>query len=230
MKTFILILLSFGFLGCSGEQISHNVTKTQITMSGNKPPTSFAFANLETMRDYVFNTKDFSFYLPRAKQSDFTKMGGWDGMSMRDGKTIALGFKNSIVYHISISTSGKTLEYGDRERAIVNNDVKYLRTRFPKQTRRGKIYNINVRTIRGGRENYPCIVRESYYPKYEKRKISYGCFKVDNSGLLKKGAGISLTYNKPKDPTLAKQYTYTDLKIRAKRVLDSLYIKDGWSK
>jgi len=214
--------------GCGGNQLEHAIEKGMIATSGNTPPASFAIANMETMRDYVFNTKDFSFYLPSAKQSDFTKMGGWDGMSMRDGKTIALGFTNSIVYHITVSTSGKVKKYGERERAIVNNDIKYLRNRFPKKTRKGKIYNINVGTIRGGKENYPCIVRESYDPKYEKRKISYGCFKIDSTGLLKKGAGISLTYNKPKNPTSAKQYTYNDLKRRAKRMLDSLYIKDGW--
>ena len=228
MKYILLVLLSFSFIACSGNHVEHAIEKGMIATSGNKPPASFEIANIETMRDYVFNTKDFSFKLPSAKQSDFTKIGGWDGMSMRDGKTIALGFKNSIVYHITVGTSGKIRKYGDRERAIFNNDMKYLRTRFPEKTRKGKIYNTNVRTIRGGKENYPCIVRESYHPKYEKRKISYGCFKVDPSGTLVKGAGITLTYNKPNNPTLAKKYTYQDLQNRAKRVLGSLYIKDGW--
>ena len=39
---------------------------------------------------------------------------------------------------------------------------------------------------------------------------------------------IRLTYNKPKNPSLAKEYTYEDFQQRAKRILDSLYIKDGW--
>ena len=116
--------MTFFLLGCSGEQMAHGITKAQIAMSGNKPPASFEIANVETMRDYVFNTKDFSFSLPSAKQSDFTQMGGWDGMSMRDGKTVALGFKNDTVYHISVSTSGDTLKYGERERAIEYKEIK----------------------------------------------------------------------------------------------------------
>ena len=228
MRYFQLLLMIFFLLGCNGNQLEHTIDKGMIAMSGNKPPASFEIANLETMKGYVFNTKDFSFSLPSAKQSDFTNMGGWYGMSMRDGKTIALGFKNSIVYHITVSTSGKIRKHGKRESAISNNNITYLRTLTPQRVRKGKIYNMNLKTFHGGKENYSCMVTESNFPKYGKRKISYGCFKVNPSGTLVKGAGITLTYNKPKNQTLAKQYTYQDLQKRAKRVLDSLYIKDGW--
>lgn len=209
--------------GCSGEQIAHNITKTQIAMSGNKPPTSFKVANLQTMKDYVFNMNGYTVAMPSAKQKDFSESDGWAGFTHYN-KDITLYLRG--YYHITVGTSGKIRKYG--ERAIANNDMEYLRTRFPKKIRRGINQNIKVQAIRGGKENYPCIVRESYSPKYKKNKISYGCFKINSLGTLVKGAGITLTYNKPKDPQLAKQYTYADLKRRAKRMLDSLYIKDGW--
>ena len=225
----LIIVIAILLSGCSGAKITDNITTTQIAMSGNKPPAFFSLANIRTMQDYVFQTKDFTFQFPVARLSDFSDMGGWSGMSIRDGKTIAFGFKNSIVYHISVSTSGNIREYGKREKDIINNDIASLRTHIKRRVdKNGKIFNATLKTIRGGKENYPCLIKESIDQKYNKRKISYGCFKVDPSGTLVKGAGMTLTYNKPKDPKLAKQYTYQDLQNRAKRTLDSLYIKDGW--
>jgi len=227
MKHIILTLLSFGLLGCSGEQISHNITKTQIETSGNKPPAKYRVANSQTMKDYIFETKYFSFKLPTAQESDFSKMGGWWGASHRDGKTITSHLHP--VYHMNVSTSGYIRKYGERERAIINNDIASLRIHIKKRVgKHGKIFNATLKTIRGGKENYPCLVKESIDKEYNKRKISYGCFKMDPTGTMVKGAGMTLTYTKPNNPSLAKQYTYQDLKRRAKRTLDSLYIKDGW--
>ncbi|MDM5262644.1 hypothetical protein PF327_00315 [Sulfurovum sp. XTW-4] len=229
MKFLIVCITMLFISGCSGAKIADNITKTQIAMSGNKPPAFFTVANVETMKNYVFEGKGFSFQFPTAKQSDFSKMGGWSGMSMRDGRTIAFGFKNSIVYHIAVSTSGNVLKYGERERVIENNDVEYLRTRMPKRVKNnGEIMDISLKTFRAGKENYSCTERTSTHSKYRKKRISYGCFKVNEIKTKIKYVSISLTYNKPKDPKLAKQYTYQDLKKRAKRTLDSLYIKDGW--
>ncbi len=226
------ILMLFGLLattGCNTTNLANSIDGTIARAAGNKPPAFFSVANVETMRDYLFETHDFSFNFPTAKESDFLNMGGWSGMSMRDGKTIAFGFKNSIVYHISVSTSGNIREYGKREKDIMNGEIASLRTHIKKRVdKQGKIFNATLKIIRGGKENYPCLVKESIDKKHNKRKISYGCFKINPLGTMVKGAGISLTYNKPKDPKLAKQYTYEDLKRRAKRTLDSLYIKDGW--
>lgn len=113
MKYIILFILSLNFIGCSSRGLENAIENAMISSSGNKLPQSFRVANLQTMKDYVFNTKDFSFSLPSAKESDFTKMGGWDGMSMRDGKTIVLGLKDSIVYHIHITSS--IYPYTERE-------------------------------------------------------------------------------------------------------------------
>lgn len=217
MSTFILLLV-----GCSGEQISHSITKTQIAMSGNKAPTFFSVANIETMRDYVFNTKDFSFKLPTAKQSDFSKMSGWKGGSSRNGKTITL-YLNSM-YHMDISTSGNVLKYGERAKAIDIHNVSYIKARFHKYHPDTKISIQNY-----GRENYDCItIEDKDYNKWNKKEITYSCYKFNPTKTKAKQVSISLTYNKPKDSKLAKQYTYNNLKKRAKRTLDSLYIKDGW--
>lgn len=227
MKLLLILTLTLIFVGCSGEQASHNISKAQIKMSGNKPPAKYRVSNLQTMKDYTFETKDFSFKLPTAKQSDFSKMDGWWGASHRDGKTITSHL--SPMYHMVISTSGNVLKYGERERAIENNDIGYLRKRMPKRVKNnGEITDISLKTIRAGKENYFCTERTSTYSKYRKKKISYGCFKVNDIKTKIKYVSISLTYNKPNNPSIAKQYTYQDLKKRAKRTLDSLYIKDGW--
>ena len=52
---------------------------------------------------------------------------------------------------------------------------------------------------------------------------------------MAKGVGIKLIYtrvpNLPKElEPLAREYTYEDLQKRSRRILDSLYIKDGWEK
>ena len=225
MKYIIFILLGIGFLGCSGEQMSHSITKTQIAMSGNKAPASFEFANLETMRDYVFQTKDFSFSLPYAKKTDYKVMGGWVGESMRDGRTIAIGLKKSITYQVVITTS-EVSEYTDRDKAIDTHDTNYIRARFHKYQSETKVNIVNY-----GKENYDCVVLEyekKGFNNIRKKGKTYRCYKFNPSRTKAKDVTMTLTYNKPKDPSLAKQYTYQDLQNRAKRTLDSLYIKDGW--
>jgi len=224
MKYILLVLLSFSFIACSGNHVEHAIEKGMIETSGNKPPASFEIANIETMRDYVFNTKDFSFSLPSAKQSDFTKMGGWDGMSMRDGKTIALGFKNSIVYHIELTFD--TFDYAQRERAVESNNISYIKNLYHRYNP-----NTNISIQNYGKENYFCVRIEGIKDKYKypnKKKVSYKCYKFNSDRTKAKSVRVGLTYNKPKKQTLAKQYTYKDLQKRAKRTLDSLYIKDGW--
>ena len=216
----LLSILTFALLlvGCSGEQISHNITKTQIAMSGNKPPAFFSVANIETMRDYIFNAKDFSFKFPTAKQSDFNKMGGWKGGSSRNGKTITLYLKS--MYHMDVSTSGNVLDYGERARAVENKDQSYItyvrkKYQYPKNT---KLYYGMY-----GKENYNCMIKERK-DKFNRYKASYDCYKYNPTRTNANSVTVSLTYSQ----SSSKQYTYQDLKQRAKRTLDSLYIKDGW--
>ena len=148
-------------------------------------------------------------------------MGGWDGMSMRDGKTIALGFKNSIIYHISISTPLHSYKYTERERAIELKDTLSIRNRKKWLRSKDKFYIENY-----GKENYICT--NTIFTRGSKEKSVYNCYKFNPSRTKAKNVVVSLTYNKPNNQSLSKQYTYQDLKRRAKRTLDSLYIKDGW--
>jgi len=211
--TFILLLV-----GCSGEQMAHDITKAQITMSGNKPPAKYRVANLQTMRDYIFDTKYFSFKFPTAKKTDFTKMGGWWGASHRDGKTITSHL--SPMYHMNVSTSGNVLKYEKKARAVENKDHAYIRYvrkeyQYPKNT---KLYYGTY-----GKENYSCMIKERK-DKFNRYKASYNCYKFNPARTKTKSVTVSLTYN----PSSSKGYTFQDLKRRAKRTLDSLYIKDGW--
>lgn len=222
MKFLSILTFTLLLVGCSGEQVSHNITKTQIAMSGNKPPAFFSVASIETMRDYVFNTKYFSFKLPTSKRSDFSMMEGWKGGSSRNGKTITL-YLNSM-YHMDVSTSGNVLKYGERARAIDIHNVSYIKARFHKYNSDTKISIQNY-----GKENYDCItIEDNDYNKWNKKEITYSCYKFNPTKTKAKHVTISLTYNKPSNLKLAKEYTYQDLKKRAKRTLDSLYIKDGW--
>jgi hypothetical protein len=225
MRYIIFFFLVFSLFGCSAKSLENVVEKSLISTSGNKPPQSFRIDNLQTMKDYVFNTKDFSFSLPSAKESDFTKMGGWDGMRIRDGKTIVLGLRDSNVYHIELSVS--KMLYTDREKAI-----DYKIDNFPKQRTRpdGETIDINVHYETYGKENYTCIVNEIYNENFGKKGKLFGCYKFNKQKTKAKHVSIFLTYNKPNNLTIAKDYTYEDLQQRAERVLDRLYIKDGWDK
>ena len=92
----------------------------------------------------------------------------------------------------------------------------------------GKIISINRHLEHYGKENYVCDVSETQETKYNRFKKIYECYKFNSNRTKAKNVVVSLTYNKPNDPKLAKEYTYKDLQQRAKRMLDSLYIKDGW--
>lgn len=234
IQVVLLSLISFMFIGCSAKQVSDNITRAQIAMSGNKPPAYFDIANVETMRDYVFQTEHFSFSPPSAKQKDYSVMGGWFGSSNRNGKLIVLNLNHpriGINYHISVSTYSS--KYTERERSIENGTIKY---ETQKKILKGrKTINMNVHTEYHGKEHYPCVVSKSYenYKGIKKYNTTYSCYKFNPQRTKKKRVSISLTYTKaPNLPTkykhLAKEYTYQDLQRRAKRMLDSLYVKDGW--
>ena len=96
------------------------------------------------------------------------------------------------------------------------------------------LYIINFKSY--GKENYPCVVIEDETKGFKnaiKKGITYRCYRFNPSKTKAKDVLVSLTYTKaPNLPTkyksLEKEYTYEDLKRRTKRMLDSLYIKDGW--
>ena len=61
-----------------------------------------------------------------------------------------------------------------------------------------------------------------------KEETSFQCYKFNSTRTKMISVSLVLTYHKPNDPILVQEYTYEDLQSRAKRMLDSLYIKDGW--
>ena len=218
-----LLMVGFTLLGCSG--VERSIEKTQVAMAGNKPPASFKVANLQTMKEYVFNMKYFTIAMPTAEQKDFSFPRGWIGWT-HYGKNVVLALDNDKgygMYHIYASTSGKIREFGEIERALENGNIKYMRKRI-KIDHSDKLY-----IQRLGKEKYICTVMEYRKKNYKNTQYAgYTCYKFNPTKDKVKKVHIRLTYHKPENPSIAKQYTYADLKRRAKRTLDSLYIKDGW--
>ena len=223
-----LLLIGFLLLGCSGEQMAHGITKVQIAMAGNKPPAFFKIANLKTMRGYVFNMKHYTIALPEAKTSDFTGLDAysnkkaWRGATYY-GKDITLYLEG--YYHIDISTDYYPQKVGEYQKAILNKDLNYFKEFF-KRSKFKKMYFAHL-----GKESYPCLVTEykkegKYYKNSKYMGVS--CYKFNPTKTKYQSVRIRLTYSKPLDPKLTKIYTYQDLKRRAKRTLDSLYIKSWW--
>lgn len=239
--SFLLFLsLTLIFNACS----SDTYDGIRSRMAGNKSPSFFHFSTPYDANHYMFHQKYFDILMPQVKKNDWLDMEGWDGLFINGGDNgFAVGLDQKvdtskggwISYHISVSSS-RDSEYTQRVKAIEDRDIGYLRKLMPlKKRKNGDILNLSLSTSHQGRENYSCIVRESIKPRYGKRTISYGCYKVDSIKSKVKKISITLTYTKsPNLPAkykhLAKEYTYEDLKTRAKRMLDSLYIKDGWSK
>ena len=229
MRYIILFLLNMSFIGCSSGSLKNAIDNSMVLMSGNRPPNFFKVANLQTMEDYRFNLKDYTIAMPSARKEDFSIFGGWQGLT-HYGKEITLYLgteKLGYPYHITV-TSSHTLAYGTREKAIEAGDIEYIKNIYHQHNP-----NTNISLQRYGKENYPCIVIEKITDKQKypnKEESSFQCYKLNSTQTKAKYITLILTYNKPNDPVLAKEYTYEDLKERAKRVLDSLYIKDGWDK
>jgi len=213
---YIVFIMFFFLVGCSSQD------KNILLNTGEKPPTFFRFTKIESMNDYVFDTKKFSLKFPLAKEIDFMKMGGWSAESMRDGHTVALSLENSIVYSIVISTNYKPLIYNDRHKAIENEDIVYINYIYHQYHP-----NKDILLQRHGKENYLCQIREGVIDKHiypNKKEISFECYKFNSRHTRVKSVALVLTYNDINSSI----YTYEDLLKRGQRVLDSLYIKDGW--
>jgi hypothetical protein len=239
MRYIFLFIIAFILNGCSPKSLENTVENLFVASSGNKPPNNFKIANIETMRDYVFDMPDYTIALPSAKEEDFTLMNGWEGATFYNKNVVLHMSEFGILYHIYVSTS--VYKYEERERAAEYKDNLYLKIGATTQYRKHKDSsetNINVHYETHGKENYPCIVTSSKDNEYTKKGIGYSCFKFNKNKTLVKDVVISLTYSKspysdspnfPKETLdLIKDYTYEDLQERAKRMLDSLYIKDGW--
>ena len=112
MRYIIFFFLVFSLLGCSPKSLENFVEKSLIATSGNKPPNNFKIANIETMRDYVFDMPDYSISLPSAKEEDFRLMNGWEGATFNNRDLVLYPGQYGI-YHIHVTTS--VYKYTERE-------------------------------------------------------------------------------------------------------------------
>ena len=251
-KTLLIVFIIFGVNGCSDKQIENSILHAEIAISGYKAPKFFHFSNVNDANHYMFHQKDFEIMMPQAKKNDWIEMEGWDGLFINgkdNGFAVGLDQKVAtskggwISYHISVSSSiGKYTEE-DKQLELANNEFfkkKYKKRVYDFGHGHKETSRINVHLKHFGKENYPCFVSEirdetinKFGEKTVKYKIFYRCYKFNSSRTKSKSVIITLTYTKnpnlpAKYKTLAKEYTYADLKRRARRMLDSLYIKDGW--
>jgi len=224
IKYVFALIVSLILAGCGN---SHNI----LLRTNSVPPLFFKMTDKQTMDNFYFDTQKYAFKFPSSKESDFTQRGGWTGMTSNDGHGITLSFKDGTGYNIDFLCDYYPHKVTERTRAIENGTIKFR----PQRTivKRGKKYIIDINTHieHYGTENYPCVVSSSeiHYEKYgNKYIIGYRCYKFNPDKTKYIKVHIRLSYSKPINPTLAKQYTYADLKRRAKRMLDSLYIKDNW--
>ena len=207
--------------------------------SGNKPPQFFKFTSPERVEKWYFETKDYKALPPQTYQKDWKLMSPWNGAYIYGG--ISFGIENqdvnekglSIGYGINMNSS--VYPYTDREREIERGNKKYILEKYQQgKEKNGREYYINAHLEKVGKEKYQCLVFEDYTPRGVKTK-TYDCYKFNPEKTMVKNVVISFIYTKSTKlaeqyQSLAKKYTYEDLLKRSQRVLDSLYIKDGWEK
>ena len=241
MKYLLLTLVSIVFAGCSTHDVSNTIDNTLAQAAGNKPAKFFNFTEPKYVHRWKFRYKDYEALSPFTKDKDWTKMGGWGGAYI--GNSIAFSLRQNprgsqrdswISYSFNISTS--ISKYTEWDRALEDEDIIFYKEKMPqRKDKYGKVKRINVHIEHHGKENYPCVVWEEKDSKRGIRIKTYSCHKFNSQKTKEKHIAIKLIYTKvptlpSKYKSLAKEYTYQDLQNRAKRVLDSLYIKDGWSK
>ena len=222
------VLLISLFEGCSTNDIDYALARA----SGNKPATFFRFTSPKKVDEWYFKKDEFVALPPKTYRKDWQLMGGWNGAYIYGG--ISFGVENKDVnsvglkigYSIVFSTShGKVGEY---ERAVMRRDEAWFRNNI-KIDSEDKLWFENR-----GKENYVCQVMQYTKKKYPGNKyITYECYKFDPTRTKYQSVQIELIYHRsPKLPAkyrhLANVYTFSDLKRRAKRTLDSLYIKKWW--
>jgi hypothetical protein len=227
--------------GCSKNSIRDSVDGFMQSTSGNKPPQFFMFANSKTADNFTLEHKDFSVKAPLAYDKDWNKMLGWRGGFIYGGAFYSLAQYRSketkgIVLDYTFEFMSSTTTYEERERAVEYKDMQYILTNPTTQYGKDKYDregNINVHYETHGKENYTCLVSERADKTRGMKGIGFNCYKFNTERTMAKNVVIRLVYTKvptlPKElEALAQEYTYEDLLKRSQRVLNSLYIKDGW--
>lgn len=186
--------------------------------------------------------KGFCALFPEFRDSDFIKMNHpWNMIAHENGYSIGIEqtFPNgAIVLDYSIQFFSSISPYDARARAVEYKDKQYILTSPTTQygkDKYGKEGNVNVHYETHGKENYTCLVSERADKTLGMKGIGFNCYKFNPERTMAKNVVIRLTYtripNLPQElEPLANEYTYEDLQQRSQRILDSLYIKDGWEK
>lgn len=188
--------------------------------------------------------KHYEAMTPLAKDSDWSQMGGWFGGQSDSGHGIHLTSKGDRYLSYDIDFYTYISPYTEADRALERWDEGFIRkirnSYIGKVTLNGEVEQSLLNIRRFGKENYPCTTREFFRPvgkgwTAETYLKDITCYKFNPEQTMKKTIAIRLIYtrvpNLPKElEPLANEYTYEDLQKRAQRILDSLYIKDGWKK
>ncbi len=228
MRYVISMIIMIMMIGCSGREMADRINGAMVYASGNRPPSAFRVANADVMSKYIFNMENYKIGMPEGRAYDFIgknaygDKNGWFGFTSYDRD---VSFILDPYYQIDVSTNECPQKVTKYERAILDNNLTY----FKKFFRPGLFDKIYIRHY--GKESYRCLVTEYRWKgkDYKNTKfIDYDCYKFNPSKTEYECVTISLTYSKPLDPKLARIFTYEDLKKRARRMLDSLYIKSLW--
>jgi len=236
MRYIYLLIINLLLLGCSTKDINDVLVAT----SGNKPAQFFQFPTSYDANHYMFHHKDFDILMLETKQQDWIDMGGWNGAYIYGGIGVGLEIKEEkkygdiFGYGINITSSVGKYGEGDKERE--KNNIEYFKKKYPHRVlSNGDEVGIDRHIERHGKENYFCEVSNVKDERQGAILKRYECHKANIEKTKDKSVTITFIYTKsPNLPErykhLAKEYTYEDLLKRSKRVLDSLYIKDGWDK
>ena len=230
----MFLVISVVLASCDTNHIDYTLARA----SGNKPAQFFYFSNPSDANNYRFHHKVFDIDMLQAYQKDWKLMGGWSGAFIYGGIGIALDIKevNTIgdIFSYGINITTYKDKVGEHQRAVMRRDVGWYRRKFPmREYQKNEIGAIDLHFETKGKEGYTCVVSDYINTKRGIKGKVYNCYKFNPNKTKYTKVQIELIYNKaPNLPKkykhLAKQYTYADLKRRAKRMLDSLYIKDGW--
>lgn len=187
--------------GCNGEHIANTINGIQVSMAGNKPPASFKVANLQTMKEYVFNLKHYTIAMPEAKAMDF-QGNAWQGF-VHYNKDLVLMLDPH--YHIDISTDYYPQEAKERERMIDRQDYALLE-RIKKEYNYPATSDLSYELH--GKENYKCMVKKRV-TKQNGRKVAYFCYKFNPTKTKYQSVTIVLTYSTNPSTQNSLKYTHT---------------------
>ena len=240
----ILLVGTMGlFTGCNAKKVTvaidNFLARGNGTDAGNK---RYQFTSPEAADEYLIETKHFTARPLLTKSDDWRDMGTWKFVYNHSRTTVMMndlsfpkeGVFSGIMFHIGLN-SWLIRKYNSNDKALEEGDEIYFQSRMPhsfdKKTKEEK--NINVHIEYHGKENYPCVVYETKHGRQLSKE--YVCYKFNQERTLSKRVRISLGYFsmtgiEKKYPHLAEKCSYEELQRRAKRTLDSLYIKDVWER